>query len=357
MLALCRCLCCLLLSASLTGCGLPYYWQAVGGQLELLRKRTPTVELLADPGVDPDLKAVLSDAVSIRRFAVQELLLPDNKSYTTYVDLQRPYVVWNVIAAEEFSIEPQRWCFPFAGCVAYRGYFDKAAAEDFEAGLAQQGFDTYSGGASAYSTLGYFADPILNTMVEGGQEYIAALLFHELAHQRLYVKSDSEFNEAFATAVEEYGMEVWLRRTRDEAALRRYRDRMSRRNEFGELVARQRARLAEIYAGPEDAAAMRAAKQAAFGLMRQEYETLKASWGGSSEYDGWFERSLNNASLAAVATYRQWLPVLRAELDALGVESFYAQMDRLAELSLSEREAWLAARGTGLSAASVFPES
>jgi predicted aminopeptidase len=338
----------------LAGCGLPYYWQAVGGQLELLRKRTPMAELLADPTTDAQLKQALSVVKASRRFAVEELRLPDNNSYTSYVDLQRSYVVWNVIAAEEFSVEPVRWCFPFAGCVAYRGYFDRAAAERFQANLTQQGFDTYSGGSGAYSTLGHFDDPILNTMVQGGPEYIAALLFHELAHQRLYVKSDSDFNEAFATAVEEYGMELWLSESRDEIALQRYRERMLRRSQFGALVARQQARLAGVYAGPQSEDAMRNAKREAFAVMREEYDALKLSWGGSAEYDAWFESSLNNASLAAIATYRQWLPVLRARLDELGIEGFYAEMDGLAELSLAEREAWLANRDQRDSASSAL---
>lgn len=345
------------LGVLLSGCSLPYYWQAVGGQLELLRKRTPIEELIADPDTSDELKRALESAAEIRRYAVDALGLPDNSSYMSYVDLERAYVVWNVIAAEEFSVDPVRWCFPFAGCVAYRGYFDRAAAERYQATLAAEGLDTYSGGASAYSTLGYFDDPLLGTMLAGGEEYVAALLFHELAHQRLYVKSDSEFNEAFATAVEEHGLEQWLAETGGEGALARYRERMRRRAEFGELVADQQARLRAIYARPLGKEAKRAAKDAAFADMRAEYARLKARWGGVSEYDGWFDRSLNNASLAAIATYRQWLPALRARLDALGIEGFYADMDRLAAMTSEERYAWLEAWSQGRSAPRAAPES
>lgn len=345
------------LGSMLSGCALPYYVQAVGGQLELLRKRTPLTALLADPATSADLRRALESAIEVRRFAVETLELPDNDSYLSYVDLERSYVVWNVIAAEEFSVDPVRWCFPFAGCVAYRGYFDRGRAEEYAVSLADEGLDIYTGGASAYSTLGYFDDPLLNTMVAGGDEYIAALLFHELAHQRLYVKSDSEFNEAFATAVEEYGLELWLRQTRGEAALRAYRERMLRRAQFGELVANQQARLRAVYAEPLDADAMRAAKRAAFDTMRDEYMRLRAEWGGVSEYDRWFDRTLNNASLAAIATYRQWLPALRTRLDTLGIEAFYEEMERLAELPGEERYAWLEAWSEGRSAPGALPES
>ncbi len=198
------------LALATTGCAAPYYWQAIGGQLELLRKREPIDEVIADAAVDPQLKSTLARIEAMRRFSVDELFLPSNDSYTTYVELDRPYVVWNVVATDEFSVDPQRWCFPFAGCVAYRGYFDKAAADRFAAKLAADGLDVQSGGSTAYSTLGYFDDPVLSTMVNGGEQYVASLLFHELAHQQLYVKSDSEFSEAFAMVVEELGTERWL---------------------------------------------------------------------------------------------------------------------------------------------------
>lgn len=331
------------LVATTTGCALPYYWQAVGGQLELLRKRTPIVELVEDPGVDPSLKDTLRRVTEMRRFAVETLLLPDNDSYTTYVALDRSYVVWNVVAAREFSVEPERWCFPFAGCVAYRGYFDRADAERFQAELAAQGLDTHSGGSAAYSTLGYFADPLLSTMVAGGDQYIAGVLFHELAHQKLYVKSDSDFSEAFATVVEEHGAERWLLQNGAGAELERYRARRVRREEFGDLIAAQQARLRAIYerAAPEEE--LRAEKERAFAQLRRDYEALKARWGGVTEYDVWFAQPQNNASLASVATYTRWVPALRARLAARGLEQFYADAAALAELDAAERDAQLRA--------------
>lgn len=331
----------LCLSPLLGSCALPFYWQAIGGQLELLRKRTPIETLLADPQTDPALREKLASVAEIRRFAVTDLKLPDNDSYTSYADLGRPYVVWNVVAADEFSVEPRRWCFPFAGCVAYRGFFDRDGAERFQSRLARQGLDTYLGGASAYSTLGYFADPVLNTMIGGGDEYVASLVFHELAHQKLYIKDDSDFNEAFATAVEEYGTERWLQQREESAALERYHRRLRYRADFADLVLDQQARLTVAFAGSDPPAAKRIAKEQVFEIMREEYATLKKEWGGTSDYDAWFAQPLNNAVLASVATYRRWLPGLRWRLRECGLEAFYAEVSALAELTPQEREARL----------------
>jgi predicted aminopeptidase len=325
------------LAAISAGCAAPYYWQAIGGQLELLRKREPLTEVIADPAADPKLKATLDRIGTMRRFAVEELGLPDNDSYTTYVELDRPYVVWNVVATEEFSVEPRRWCFPFAGCVAYRGYFDKAAADRFAAKLAADGLDTHSGGSTAYSTLGYFADPVLSTMVNGGEQYVASLLFHELAHQQLYVKSDSEFSEAFAMVVEEVGTERWLSRYGAPGDIERYRARRKRRTQFGELIVAQQARLRALYASGAPPEELRAGKQRAFELLQWEYEQLKSEWQGSTEYDAWFAQPLNNATLASVATYTRWLPALRARLEEVGLHSFYEDVAAVAELDAEQR--------------------
>jgi predicted aminopeptidase len=329
------------LAAAASGCAAPYYWQAIGGQIELLRKREPIDEVIADPAADPTLKSTLARVETMRRFAVDELDLPSNDSYTTYVALDRPYVVWNVVATEEFSVDPQRWCFPFAGCVAYRGYFDKAGADRFAAKLAEDGLDTSSGGSTAYSTLGYFDDPVLSTMVAGGDQYVASLLFHELAHQRLYVKSDSEFSEAFAMVVEELGTERWLSEHGTPADLERYRTRRQRREQFGELIAAQQARLRAVYASGAPPEQLREDKRHAFDRLRSEYEALKASWHGSTDYDAWFAQPLNNATLASVATYTRWLPAMRARLDEVGLRAFYADAAAVAKLDAEEREAKL----------------
>jgi predicted aminopeptidase len=338
---------------ALAGCA--FYWQAIGGQIDLLRKRTPIEELLADPTLDPKLKSELGAVAEIRKFAVTDLLLPDNKSYTTYVALDRPYVVWNVVAAEEFSVEPKRWCFPFAGCVSYRGFFDRADAERFEKELAAKGYDTSSGGSDAYSTLGYFADPVLSTMIGSGRQAVASLLFHELAHQKLYVKDDSEFSEAFATAIEEYGTERWLIAHADEAGLAAYRRRLGHRSDFAALVSAQQERLRAVFATNEPVEQKRADKTRAFDTMRADYAVVKQSWGGAGDYDAWFAQPLNNATLAAVATYRRFLPALRARIDALGLKGFYAEMAELAKLTVAERAARLEGQPAPASASARVP--
>jgi predicted aminopeptidase len=334
---------------ALSGCALPYYWQAVGGQLDLLRKRSPIDTVVADDARDEHTRAMLRTVAELRQFAIETLLLPDNGSYTTYVDLGRPYVVWNVVAADKFSVDPQTWCFPFAGCVAYRGYFDRIAAETFQRRLDERGLDTYSGGSGAYSTLGYFADPVLNTMLGGGVEFAAAILFHELAHQRLYVRGDSELSEGFATAVEEYGVEMWLRESGDAEALDRYLRRIGRREEFAALVADHRSRLREVYATDAADADKLAAKAAVFAAMHEAYAELRKRWGGIGDYDAWFEQPLNNATLAAIATYRQWLPALQRRLRSVGLEQFYAEVEEIAALPSLDRtlalEAWQADAG------------
>jgi predicted aminopeptidase len=327
----------------LSGCALPFYWQAIGGQLQLMTNRTPIDRILEDPKQDPVLKERLRRVAEIRRFAVEELGLPDNESYTTYVDIGRPYVVWNVIATQEFAVDPERWCYPFTGCVAYRGFFKRERAERFRARLERRGLDTHIAGAGAYSTLGFFADPVLSTMIVGSDEYIAATLFHELAHQKLYIRDDSTLSEAFASAVEEYGTQRWLERNEEQEALERYRQRLVYRDGFSALVAAQQQRLRAVFARSDPPEAMRAAKEDAYRAMREDYEALKARWAGVRDYDAWFAQPLNNAMLASVATYRHWLPGLRWRLGEVGLEAFYADMERLAELGHDERAAWLEA--------------
>ena len=329
-----------------SGCALPYYWQAAAGQLELLSERLPITEVLDDPEQSAATREALRRTLEMRQFAVAELGLPDNDSYRSYADLGRPYVVWNVVAAEEFSVEPRRWCFPIAGCVTYRGYFAQRDAERYAETLSAAGFDTYVAGASAYSTLGYFSDPILSTMLTGGEQYIAAVLFHELAHQLFYIKGDTELNEAFATAIEEYGTQQWLLREGDRRAVEAYRRRLQRREDFYRLITRQQTRLRALYERPSTPESMRAAKREAFQTLISEYAVLRADWGGASDYDAWFSRPLNNAQLASVVTYGRWLPSLREYLRSHGLQALYAEMKRLEALPREARQTRLAALST-----------
>ena len=299
----------------LQGC---YYGQAIRGQVDLLAKREPIDRLIADPATPAALRERLELARDLRAFAIDELALPDNASYTTYADLGRPYAVWNVTATDEFSVAPVTWCFPFAGCVPYRGYFSETAAHRFAERYRARGHDVRVGGVTAYSTLGWFSDPLLNTMITRDEIEIAALLFHELAHQQLYVKDDPAFNEAFATVVEEEGVRRWLIARDKPDAVAEYRMRRERALRFAALLRDTRAELQTLYASSLETDAMRAAKADAFDVLRARYRAVKLEeWGGYPGYDHWFERDLNNADLAAVGTYNDRAPALRALLESV----------------------------------------
>jgi predicted aminopeptidase len=336
-----RCLLAAFLCLSVAGCALPYYLQAAHGQVDLMRQRVPITEVIADPDYAEATREQLSLVLELRQFAVDRLALPDNESYSSYVELEREFVVWNVVAAGEFTVDPMTWCFPVAGCVAYRGYFDRSRAQRFARRLDERGYDVFVGGATAYSTLGHFADPVLSTMLDRGEIAVAATLFHELAHQRVYVKGDTELSESFATALEQYAVELWLIESGDAAALERYLAGLMRQREFAALVARQRSRLAGLYADGQDAFALAASKQAAFEQMQREYEALRAEWGGRGDYDGWFDGKLNNAALVALTSYQRWVPGLRARLNVLGPEAFYQEIAALSERDAAGRAATL----------------
>jgi len=247
-----------------------YYVQAIGGQMELMRKARPIPEVIADAATSAELKHKLERVVQIRNFASQSLGLPDNDSYRRYADLQRPFVVWNVFAAPELSVEPKEWCFPFAGCVGYKGYFAEVDAQRFAAELRTQRYDVYTGGVPAYSTLGWFKDPVLNTFIRYPEAEIARLIFHELAHQVAYAKGDTTFNESFAVAVEEEGVRRWLAAHGNAEQKSAFDQAQVYRRAFLDIVAQYRTRLAQLYAEPLNPEAMRAQKAQAFAKMRAD---------------------------------------------------------------------------------------
>ena len=331
-----------LLLLPLAGCStISYYSQAVSGHFSLMSAREPVEQVIADPDTPAAVRQRLQVALQAREFAIDELGLPDNGSYTRYVQLDRSAVVFNVFAAPEFSLQPKTWCFPVAGCVVYRGYFSSESAERAAAGYAAEGYDTWVGGAAAYSTLGRFEDPILSTMLYRDDARLAGLLFHELAHQKIYVKGDSAFNEAFATAVEEEGVRRWLSRAGRDDELAAWQVQRARTREFEFLLAQTRGRLQGIYASGMTEPEMRAAKAEAFVQLRREYQALKTLWNGWDGYDRWFEAPLNNARLVPSATYRARVPAFRILLSqARGdLQAFYAEARRLADLPQDERDA------------------
>jgi predicted aminopeptidase len=333
-----------LLLAALGGCaslsdGPAYYWQSMVGHLDVMRRAVPLDAVIADPATDAALRARLERAREIRAFASRELALPDNRSYTAYADLHRPYVLWNVFATPELSLTLERWCFPVAGCVSYRGYYDRDAAEDYARRLRARGLEAQVGGVPAYSTLGWFADPLLSTFLHYPEGELARLVFHELAHQVLYVKGDTTFNESFATAVEEAGVERWFAQRRDPQVERAYREHAQRRREFVALLRRHRSALETLYAGPASDDDKRRAKQAVFDALRADYQALKVSWGGFAGYDRWFAQPLSNAHLAAVGAYTDLLPAFRTLLAGSGgdLPRFYGAVRELAAMGASER--------------------
>lgn len=332
----------------LAGCGsVQYYAQAVSGHFDVLDRARPIETVLADPGTPAVLRAKLEAARDIRHFAVEELGLPDNGSYRSYADVGRPYVVWNVFAAPEFSVEPHKSCFLFVGCVAYRGYYDLAAAERHAERLREQGYDVFVGGVPAYSTLGWFDDPLLNTFIGYPEAELARLIFHELAHQQVFVKGDTRFNESFAVAVEREGLRRWLSRYGSDHERDLHAAVRGRRDAFIGLVLRYRDKLAAWYETPLEVPALRAGKEEILAAMMADYAALKESWGGYSGYDRWFAKGLNNAHFASVVAYSELVPAFEALLEQEGgdMPRFYAAVRHLAGQDQVQREAILAELG------------
>lgn len=331
-----------------------YYGQAAAGQLYILNHRVSIEALLADEETTAELREKLQTILSIRTFAEQALFLPLKKNYSSYVDIHRAYVVWNVFANPEFSMEPISWCYPIAGCVSYRGYFSEDKAQHFAARLREKDNDVYVGGIAAYSTLGWFSDPVLSTIIEREDYQLASLIFHELAHQLVYIPGDTEFNESFATAVEQEGLRRWLQFTRDNSEqaqvavaeiLETAELNRQRQAEFVALVSQTIAALKELYASKGGASEqqvqdLRRSKKILLSDLRAQYEKLKENWGAYDGYDAWFARDLNNAQLNTVATYYAWLPAFKALLVEEGndLQKFYARVRDMENLDNANRQ-------------------
>ncbi len=332
------------------GCAdLGYYRQSAAGHLDLMTRAKPVDEWLGDPTTPAKLKQRLALSSQMRDFSVQVLKLPDNASYRRYADLQRPAAVWNVVAAPALSLKLKTWCYPVTGCVSYRGYFDRADADALAAQLRDQGMDVYVYGVPAYSTLGWSnwigGDPLLNTFVNGAEGDLARLIFHELAHQQLYVADDTLFNESFATSVERIGVALWLKRHGDAAADAAYARLQRMRNDFRGLTANTRDALEEVYRSAASDDDKRRAKEALLARMRAEYAALKQQrWDGFGGYDAWFA-SANNASLGMQAAYNDLVGDFERLFAQQGsdFERFYAEAARMGALPKAERHATLRA--------------
>lgn len=331
------------LVASTAGCAnLGYYTQAVKGQFQIYSRTRPIADVIADPDTDPGVKDKLRRVLKIREYASHELGLPDNDSYRVYADLKRPYALWNVFATPELSLKPIEWCFVITGCVAYRGYFSRDQAEAFADKLRSAGDDVYVGGVTVYSTLGWFDDPVLNTIINRPIPEIAGLIFHELAHQRLYVKGDTTFSESFAVTVELEGVHRWLQSNGAAGQFTRYREQLKRRDQFIALMLKYRDRLEALYRSDASVDAKRAGKQRVLADLRVEYRHVKAGWNGYDGYDSWFAH-LNNAHFVSVGTYYELVPAFQALLAEQhgNLPKFYRAAEKIADLPEKERTAAL----------------
>lgn len=320
-------------SACLIGCAdLGYYAQAVRGQMSLLGGARDIDELLQDPKSSAALRERLASSQKIRNFASQELGLPDNASYRRYVALPRPFALWNVVATPELSLQAKTWCFPIAGCVSYRGYYDEAEARAFAAQLRSEGYDVQVSGVPAYSTLGWFSDPLLSSFAGYSDPDLARLMFHELAHQVVYLSGDSQFNESFATTVENAGLARWLACVGSDTQRLNVNSAQVRQQQFLALLRQQRSALQSAYRDLPNDDAKRAAKQEILSQLHSKYAELKQSWAGFAGYDRWFSAPVGNAHLAAVATYHEYVPAFTTLLRQQSQFSdFYSQAKILAE--------------------------
>ena len=345
----------LLALLALSGCQtLSFYGQAIKGQYQIVAHQQKIEKLVADPQTPPSLKAKLELVQELRAFAAKNLKLPVDGHYEKYVDVHRPYVVWNVQAAPEFSLEEKTWWFPFVGSVEYRGYFFERGAQDYAAELKKKSYDVYVDGVEAYSTLGWFRDPVLNTFISNAAPDLAETIFHELGHQRVFAPGDTDFNEAFAQTVGQEGARRWLRAKGNNAGCEQYEAQLRRTEQFARLISATRRRLETLYgdertdAGqikatskprampPEE---LRRQKQQLLDNLRAEYAQLKAQWHGFKDYDAWFAGPLNNAQLNSVAAYYGLMPCFERLLAQNGgdLEKFYQAVSLLAKEPKEER--------------------
>lgn len=343
----------LVATAFLWGCETArFYTQAVKGQLQILSHRQKIEKLLDSLETPSDLKGQLSLTLQIRDFAEEEMDLPAKGNFLSYCDLNRDFVVWNVYATEEFSLDDKTWWYPFVGNLSYRGYFSKQDAQRYANKLRPRGYDVYIGGVDAYSTLGWFHDPVFNTFIDYDETDLAAIIIHELAHKKIFAKGDTDFNEAFATAVEREGVKRWLLARGKTKAYDAYEAELDREAEFVALVERTRARLDALYheaSRPSDSGdkipdkSLREEKEQVFDDMRAQYEQMKEQWNGNSDFDAWFESDLNNARLNSVDTYYALIPAFNRILQSHhgNLEGFYQEVRKLSRLPENQRKAKL----------------
>ncbi len=329
-----------LLPLGLAACDtIAYYSQAIGGHAELLQRTRGIDTMLEDPSTPRAQALRLRQVLAVRDFASDELALPDNGSYRSYAELQRKVVVWSLVATPEFAVEPLQWCYPIVGCASYRGYFNRDNALEAATSLQWQGRDVAVEPVAAYSTLGWFDDPLPSPVLDWPRPLLAGLIFHELAHQQLYVPGDSAFNEAFATVVETSGVRRWLASLGDAKTLAAWEAGQVRKRQFIDLLLKTRERLMDLYRRRFEPERLRERKRAELRRLRADYAAFKAQWGGEAGFDDWFGRPVNNARLASVGTYRLWAGAFENLLCEQGGDfpAFYQAVEVLGELPRERR--------------------
>ncbi len=325
---------------SCIGCTtISYYHQSISGHFALISKRERIEDIVSDSTRDERLVEQLMLAQQIRSFASATLKLPENDSYRSYVQLDRPYVTWNVFAAPEFSTNLQQWCFLVIGCVSYRGYFDEMAARNYAANLAKQGLDVYVAGVPAYSTLGWFDDPLLSTMIDRGEIVTASYVIHELAHQQFYIKGDSAFNEAFATAVEEIGVRKWLQQQQRRQDLEKYEKWLQQKTLFFNFIKTVQQEYKQLYAQDLNDEIMRTKKKNKIADVRKRFTVLTQQHRQLSRYSNWMSGPLNNAQFGAIALYRDLVPDFVQLFKVCGnnFERFYKRAEEISHLAKEQR--------------------
>jgi predicted aminopeptidase len=330
-----------LIVLAFSGCqSISFYRQAVAGEYQILAHQQPIRTLMQDTNTPAPLRDKFAEILKIRDFAARELKLPVDESYLKYVDLHRPFVVWTVTIAPALSLQPKTWWFPVVGRASYRGYFSEKGARRYAERWQAKGCDVYVAGVETYSTLGWFHDPLLNTFIDESVGDLAEIIFHELGHQRLFVAGDTDFNEAFATAVSLEGVRRWFAAANQPQEYERYRLGALHEDQFIKLVLGARQKLETMYdtGALSDAAKLRR-KNEIIAELRRNYASLKAQWGGGDEYDGWFSHPINNAKLNTISSYYDLVPAFQALLLANGddMERFYQAVAALAKLPLEQR--------------------
>jgi predicted aminopeptidase len=325
----------------LCGCAdLGYYWHSANGHLALMNQRVDIDDLLADETLDGRLRERLLLVREIRRFSIDELDLPANGSYLSYVELQQPWVIQNLFAAPEFSTRLQQWCYPVIGCASYRGYYDEARLLAYVDELQSMGLEVYVARVPAYSTLGWFDDPVLSSFLDWPDYRLAGLIFHELTHQRIYIEDDTTFNESLASAVQQAGTALWLQSRNQPAALDEFSRWLAYRGDVIALITATRARLAAIYQSDLDDADKRLLKARQFDTARSEQAAIAARHGITAGFALWFASELNNAKIGSVAAYNSRLLAFMhiLERQQYNFPAFYRYVDRIAGLERGARD-------------------